>query len=175
MVPSSSNSLESYNSSSFQLLTMMHQVEHMTGNVSCYAILLRNTWGIVRFGNDQFAYFLAMRFDSGNITIKKGLLLRRMEHRSLKEIFTMIQRNLQALVIFVRTDRGTEFLNKTLNAFFKEEGIEIKTLPSNTERTALSKDENRTLVEVCFSKLMLFSICLAITALYTLLGRECAV
>ncbi|GJW40477.1 retrovirus-related pol polyprotein from transposon TNT 1-94 [Tanacetum coccineum] len=39
----------------------------------------------------------------------------------LKDFFTMIQRNLQALVIYVRTNRGTEFLNKTLNAFFKEE------------------------------------------------------
>ncbi|GJZ67383.1 retrovirus-related pol polyprotein from transposon TNT 1-94 [Tanacetum coccineum] len=42
----------------------------------------------------------------------------------LKDFLTMIQRNLQASVISVRTDRGTEFLNKTLNAFFKEEGIE---------------------------------------------------
>ncbi|GJR38316.1 retrovirus-related pol polyprotein from transposon TNT 1-94 [Tanacetum coccineum] len=42
----------------------------------------------------------------------------------LKDFLTMIQRNLQAPVISVRTDRGTEFLNKTLNAFFKEEGIE---------------------------------------------------
>nr|GEX90261.1 integrase, catalytic region, zinc finger, CCHC-type, peptidase aspartic, catalytic [Tanacetum cinerariifolium] len=39
----------------------------------------------------------------------------------LKEFLTMIQRNLQAPMITVRTDRGTEFLNKTLNAFFKEE------------------------------------------------------
>nr|GEW94937.1 retrovirus-related Pol polyprotein from transposon TNT 1-94 [Tanacetum cinerariifolium] len=45
----------------------------------------------------------------------------------LKDFLTMIQRNLQALVINVRTDRGTEFLNKTLNAFFKEEGIEHQT------------------------------------------------
>nr|GFA77696.1 hypothetical protein [Tanacetum cinerariifolium] len=36
----------------------------------------------------------------------------------LKEFLTMIQRNLQAPVITVRIDRGTEFLNKTLNAFF---------------------------------------------------------
>nr|GEY24941.1 retrovirus-related Pol polyprotein from transposon TNT 1-94 [Tanacetum cinerariifolium] len=45
----------------------------------------------------------------------------------LKDFLTMIQRNLQAPVINVRTDRGTEFLNKTLNAFFKEEGIEHQT------------------------------------------------
>ncbi|GJU44690.1 retrovirus-related pol polyprotein from transposon TNT 1-94 [Tanacetum coccineum] len=50
----------------------------------------------------------------------------------LKDFLTMIQRNLQALVISVRTDRGTEFLNKTLNAFFKEEGIEHQT---STPRT----------------------------------------
>ncbi|GJS98602.1 retrovirus-related pol polyprotein from transposon TNT 1-94 [Tanacetum coccineum] len=35
----------------------------------------------------------------------------------LKDFFTMIQRNLQSLVISVRTDRGTEFLNKTLKHF----------------------------------------------------------
>nr|GEW25294.1 hypothetical protein [Tanacetum cinerariifolium] len=45
----------------------------------------------------------------------------------LKEFLTMIQRNRQAPVITVRTDKGTEFLNKTLNAFFKEEGIEHQT------------------------------------------------
>nr|GFD28335.1 putative ribonuclease H-like domain-containing protein [Tanacetum cinerariifolium] len=45
----------------------------------------------------------------------------------LNDFLTMIQRNLQALVIIIRTDRGTEFLNKTFNAFFKEEGIEHQT------------------------------------------------
>ncbi|GJT82148.1 integrase, catalytic region, zinc finger, CCHC-type containing protein [Tanacetum coccineum] len=50
----------------------------------------------------------------------------------LKYFLTMIQRNLQALVISVSTDRGTEFLNKTLNAFFKEEGIEHQTYTPRT-------------------------------------------
>nr|GEU63379.1 retrotransposon protein, putative, unclassified [Tanacetum cinerariifolium] len=50
----------------------------------------------------------------------------------LKEFLTMIQRNLQAQVITVRTDRGTKFLNKTLNTFFKEEGFEHQT---STDRT----------------------------------------
>ncbi|GKB74451.1 retrovirus-related pol polyprotein from transposon TNT 1-94, partial [Tanacetum coccineum] len=45
----------------------------------------------------------------------------------LKDFLTMIQRNLQAQVISVCTDRGTEFLNKTLHAYFKEEGIEHQT------------------------------------------------
>ncbi|GJU72828.1 integrase, catalytic region, zinc finger, CCHC-type containing protein [Tanacetum coccineum] len=72
----------------------------------------------------------------------------------LKDFLTMIQRNLQAPVISVRTDRGTEFLNKTLNAFFKEEGIEHQTsTPRTPERTALSKDKTALLLrllERCF-------------------------
>nr|GEY33960.1 hypothetical protein [Tanacetum cinerariifolium] len=50
----------------------------------------------------------------------------------LKEFLTMIQRNLQAPVITVRIDRGIEFLNKTLNAFFKEEGIKHQTFTART-------------------------------------------
>ncbi|GJX98959.1 retrovirus-related pol polyprotein from transposon TNT 1-94 [Tanacetum coccineum] len=49
----------------------------------------------------------------------------------LKDFLMMIQRNLQAQVISVRTDRGTEFLNKTLHAYFKEEGIEHQTSHSS--------------------------------------------
>ncbi|GKB28354.1 retrovirus-related pol polyprotein from transposon TNT 1-94 [Tanacetum coccineum] len=49
-----------------------------------------------------------------------------------KKYILMIQRNLQAPVISVRTDRGTEFLNKTLNAFFKQEGIEHQTSTART-------------------------------------------
>nr|GEV58936.1 retrovirus-related Pol polyprotein from transposon TNT 1-94 [Tanacetum cinerariifolium] len=52
----------------------------------------------------------------------------------LKDFLMMIQRNLQALVISVRTDRGTEFLNKTLHAFFKEEGIGHQTSTPRTPK-----------------------------------------
>nr|GEX94096.1 putative ribonuclease H-like domain-containing protein [Tanacetum cinerariifolium] len=66
----------------------------------------------------------------------------------LKDFLTMIQRNLQASVITVRTDKGTEFLNKTLNAFFKEEGIEHQTSTAQTpEQNGIVKRRNRTLVE----------------------------
>nr|GEU96646.1 retrovirus-related Pol polyprotein from transposon TNT 1-94 [Tanacetum cinerariifolium] len=41
----------------------------------------------------------------------------------LKDFLKMIQQSLQAQVIIVRTDRVTKFLNKTLYAYFKEEGI----------------------------------------------------
>nr|GEW41425.1 hypothetical protein [Tanacetum cinerariifolium] len=66
----------------------------------------------------------------------------------LKEFLTMIQRNLQAPVITVRTDRGTKFLNKTLNAFFKEEEIEHQTSAARTpEQNGVVERRNRTLVE----------------------------
>ncbi|GJT15939.1 retrovirus-related pol polyprotein from transposon TNT 1-94, partial [Tanacetum coccineum] len=92
----------------------------------------------------------------------------------LKDFLTMIQRNLQALVISVRTDRGTEFLNKTLNAFFKEEGIEHQTsTPRTPEQNGIVERQNRTLVEAArtmlsASKLPLFFWAEAITtACYT--------
>ncbi|GJV93528.1 retrovirus-related pol polyprotein from transposon TNT 1-94 [Tanacetum coccineum] len=80
----------------------------------------------------------------------------------LKDFLTMIQRNLQAPVISVRTDRGTEFLNKTLHAFFKEEGIEHQTsTPRTPEQNGVVERRNRTLVEAArtmlsASKLPLF-------------------
>nr|GEV97600.1 hypothetical protein [Tanacetum cinerariifolium] len=59
----------------------------------------------------------------------------------LKDFLTMIQRNLQALVITVRTNRGTEFLNKTLNAFFKKKELSIKLLLlEHLNRTASDYD-----------------------------------
>ncbi|GJZ22984.1 retrovirus-related pol polyprotein from transposon TNT 1-94 [Tanacetum coccineum] len=86
----------------------------------------------------------------------------------------MIQRNLQAPVILVRTDRGTEFLNKTLNAFFKEEGIKHQTsTPRTPEQNGVVERQNRTLVEAArtmlsASKLPLFFWAEAIaTAFYT--------
>ncbi|GJR04600.1 putative ribonuclease H-like domain-containing protein [Tanacetum coccineum] len=66
----------------------------------------------------------------------------------LKDFLMMIQRNLQAQVITVRTDRGTEFLNKTLHAYFKEEGIEHQTsTPRTPKQNGVVKRRNRTLVE----------------------------
>nr|GEZ44509.1 putative LRR receptor-like protein kinase [Tanacetum cinerariifolium] len=92
----------------------------------------------------------------------------------LKEFLMMIQRNLQALVITVRTDRGTELLNKTLNAFFKGERIEHQTSTAQTpKQNGIVKRRNRTLVKAArtmlsASKLPLFFWAEAIaTACYT--------
>ncbi|GJW90183.1 retrovirus-related pol polyprotein from transposon TNT 1-94 [Tanacetum coccineum] len=92
----------------------------------------------------------------------------------LKNFITMIQRNLQALVISVRTDRGTELLNNTLHAFFKEEGIEHQTsTPRTPEQNGVIERRKCTLVEAACtmlstSKLPLFFWAEAIaTACYT--------
>ncbi|GJY79032.1 retrovirus-related pol polyprotein from transposon TNT 1-94 [Tanacetum coccineum] len=84
----------------------------------------------------------------------------------------MIQRNLQAQVITVLIDRGTEFLNKTLHAYFKEEGIEHQTsTPRTPEQNGVVKRQNHTLVEVArtmlsASKLPLFFCAEAIASDY---------
>ncbi|GJR38794.1 retrovirus-related pol polyprotein from transposon TNT 1-94, partial [Tanacetum coccineum] len=80
----------------------------------------------------------------------------------IKDFLKMIQQNLQAPLIYVRTDRGIEFLNKTLHAYFKEEGIEHQTsTPRTPEQNDVIERRNHTLVEAArmmlsASKLPLF-------------------
>ncbi|GJV24454.1 retrovirus-related pol polyprotein from transposon TNT 1-94 [Tanacetum coccineum] len=64
---------------------------------------------------------------------------------------------LSSPLISVRTNRGTEFLNKTLNAFFKEEGIEHQTsTPRTPKQNGVVEDETALLLrllERCFQLL----------------------
>nr|GEX92030.1 hypothetical protein [Tanacetum cinerariifolium] len=92
----------------------------------------------------------------------------------LKDFLKMIQRNLQAQVITIRTDRGTKFLNKTLHTYFKEEGIEHQTsTPRTPVQNGVVKRRICTLIEAArtmlsASKIPLFFWAEAIaTACYT--------
>nr|GEW67774.1 retrovirus-related Pol polyprotein from transposon TNT 1-94 [Tanacetum cinerariifolium] len=77
----------------------------------------------------------------------------------LKEFLMMIQRNLQALVNTARTDRGTKFLNKTLHAFFKEEGIEHQTSTAQTpKQNGVVERQNRTPVEAARTMLLVLKL-----------------
>nr|GFB48111.1 retrovirus-related Pol polyprotein from transposon TNT 1-94 [Tanacetum cinerariifolium] len=59
----------------------------------------------------------------------------------------LVQRGLQAQVRVVRTDKGTEFLNQTLNAYFSVEGILHQTSVARTpEQNGVVERRNRTLV-----------------------------
>ncbi|GJX80338.1 retrovirus-related pol polyprotein from transposon TNT 1-94 [Tanacetum coccineum] len=77
----------------------------------------------------------------------------------LKDFLKMIQRKLQAQVITVRIDRGTEFLNKTLPTYFKEEGIEQQTSTTRTlEHNGVVKRRDRTLVEASRTMLSAYKL-----------------
>ncbi|GJX53776.1 retrovirus-related pol polyprotein from transposon TNT 1-94 [Tanacetum coccineum] len=122
-----------------------------------------------------------LNFDYINLLSKKDVIyldffLRTKDEAPevLKDFLKMIQRKLQAQVISVRTNRGTKFLNKTLHAYFKEEGIEHQILtPRTPEQNGVIKSQNCTLVEAArtmlsASKLPLFFWAEAIaTACYT--------
>nr|GFC12118.1 putative ribonuclease H-like domain-containing protein [Tanacetum cinerariifolium] len=66
----------------------------------------------------------------------------------LIDFLRLIQRGLQAQVRVVRTDKGTEFLNQTLHAYFAAEGIKHQTSVARTpEQNGIFERRNRTLVE----------------------------
>nr|GFA86445.1 Gag-Pol polyprotein [Tanacetum cinerariifolium] len=66
----------------------------------------------------------------------------------LIDFLRLIQRGLQAQVRVVQTDKGTEFLNQTLHAYFAAEGIQHQTSVARTpEQNGVVERQNRTLVE----------------------------
>ncbi|GKA07354.1 retrovirus-related pol polyprotein from transposon TNT 1-94 [Tanacetum coccineum] len=66
----------------------------------------------------------------------------------LIDFLTLVQRGLHAHVTTVRTDKGTEFLNKTLHAYFAKEGIRHETSTTQTpKQNGVVERRNRTLVE----------------------------
>nr|GEU88184.1 hypothetical protein [Tanacetum cinerariifolium] len=66
----------------------------------------------------------------------------------LSDFLRLVQRGLNAHVRTVRTNKGTEFLNKTLHAYFATEGIDHQTsVARTTEQNSIVERRNRTLVE----------------------------
>nr|GFD31496.1 retrovirus-related Pol polyprotein from transposon TNT 1-94 [Tanacetum cinerariifolium] len=66
----------------------------------------------------------------------------------LIDFLRLVQRELQAQVRVVRSDKGTEFLNQTLHAYFAAEGILHQTFVARTpEQNGIVERRNRTLVE----------------------------
>nr|GEY81485.1 retrovirus-related Pol polyprotein from transposon TNT 1-94 [Tanacetum cinerariifolium] len=66
----------------------------------------------------------------------------------LIDFLRLVQRGLHAQVRIVRTDKGTEFLNKTLHAYFASERILHQMSVAQTpEQNGIVKRRNRTLVE----------------------------
>nr|GEU73365.1 ribonuclease H-like domain-containing protein [Tanacetum cinerariifolium] len=66
----------------------------------------------------------------------------------LIDFLRLVQRGLDAQVRIVRTDKGTEFLNKTLHAYFASEGILHQTSIARTpKQNGIVERRNHTLVE----------------------------
>ncbi|GJR54627.1 retrovirus-related pol polyprotein from transposon TNT 1-94 [Tanacetum coccineum] len=103
--------------------------------------------GTVRFGNDQFAPILGYGdLIQGNVTIKRVYYVEGLNHNLSRLVNSvmlfggLLSGNLHIL--------GTEFLNKTLHAYFKEEGIKHQTSIARTpEQNDVVERRNRTLVE----------------------------
>nr|GEX33590.1 hypothetical protein [Tanacetum cinerariifolium] len=66
----------------------------------------------------------------------------------LIDFLRLVQRGLHTQVRIVRTDKGTEFLNKTLHAYFASEGIKHQMSVARTpKQNGVVERRNRTLVE----------------------------
>nr|GEX23406.1 putative ribonuclease H-like domain-containing protein [Tanacetum cinerariifolium] len=102
-----------------------------------------------------------LNFDTINLLSKNdivvGLLIYTWTHflrskdetpKVLIDFLRLVQRGLQAQVRIVRTDKGTEFLNQNLHAYFAAEGILHQTSVARTpKQNGVVERWNRTLVE----------------------------
>ncbi|GKB30708.1 retrovirus-related pol polyprotein from transposon TNT 1-94 [Tanacetum coccineum] len=94
---------------------------------------------------------------------------------AIEKFIVKTQRALNATVRFVRTDNGTEFVNKTLDGWFESVGISHETsVPWSPQQNGVVERRNRTLMEAArtmliFVKAPLFLWAEAVaTACYTL-------
>ncbi|GJW55433.1 retrovirus-related pol polyprotein from transposon TNT 1-94 [Tanacetum coccineum] len=80
----------------------------------------------------------------------------------IEKFIVKTQRALNATVRFVRTDNGTEFVNKTLDGWFESVGISHETsVPRSPQQNGVVERRNRTLMEAArtmliFSKAPMF-------------------
>ncbi|GKE22972.1 retrovirus-related pol polyprotein from transposon TNT 1-94, partial [Tanacetum coccineum] len=93
-------------------------------------------------------YVLVIIDDYSRYTLTHFLRSKDETPEVLIDFLELVQRGLHAQVRTVRTDKGTELLNKTLHAYFAQEGIEHQTSTDRTpEENGVVKRQNRTLVE----------------------------
>nr|GFB96260.1 integrase, catalytic region, zinc finger, CCHC-type, peptidase aspartic, catalytic [Tanacetum cinerariifolium] len=130
--------------------------KHMTGNLKLLINFVEKFLGTIKFGNDQITPILGYGdLVQGAVTIKRvyyveGLrkllsgsqriyldsFLRSKDEtpKVLIDFLRLVQRGLQAQVGVVQTDKGTEFLNQTLHAYFAAEGIQHQTSIARTPK-----------------------------------------
>nr|GFA10676.1 hypothetical protein [Tanacetum cinerariifolium] len=149
--------------------------KHMTGNLKLLINFVEKFLGTVKFRNDQIAPILGYgNLVQGAVMIKRVYYVEGLNHNLfsvvqfydadlevafqkskdetpevLIDFLRLVQRGLHAQIRIVRTDKGTEFLNKTLHAYFASEGILHQTSIARTpEQNGVVERRNPTLVEV---------------------------
>nr|GEW97146.1 hypothetical protein [Tanacetum cinerariifolium] len=93
-------------------------------------------------------YMLVIMDDYSRYTWTYFLRFKDETSEVLIDFLRLVQRGLQAQVRVVRSDKGTEFLNQTLHAYFPAEGIQHQTSVARTpEQNGVVERRNRTLGE----------------------------
>nr|GEU59793.1 copia protein [Tanacetum cinerariifolium] len=85
-----------------------------------------------------------LNFDTINLLSKNDIVVCGSKDETpevLIDFLRLVQRGLQAQVRVVRTDKGTEFLNQTLHAYFAAEGILYQTDGENLDKMKEKGDE----------------------------------
>ncbi|GJU53850.1 retrovirus-related pol polyprotein from transposon TNT 1-94 [Tanacetum coccineum] len=79
----------------------------------------------------------------------------RLNTQVIEKFIVKTQRALNATVRFVRTDNGTEFVNKTLDGWFESVGISHETsVPRSPQQNGVVERRNRTLMEAARTMLI---------------------
>nr|GFA77525.1 retrovirus-related Pol polyprotein from transposon TNT 1-94 [Tanacetum cinerariifolium] len=117
----------------------------MKGNLKLLINFVEKFLGTVKFENDQIAPILGY----GDLIYLDSFLRSKDETpKVLIDFLRLVQRGLHAQVRIVQTDKGMEFLNKTLHAYFASEGIIHQTSVARTrEQNGVVERWNGTLVE----------------------------
>nr|GFB33208.1 Gag-Pol polyprotein [Tanacetum cinerariifolium] len=133
----------------------------MTGNLKLLINFVEKFLGTVKFRNDQISPILGYEdLVQGAVTIKRVYYVEGLNYNLfsvgsrgtylyfitlqdtsspnqicvMAKATSLVQRGLHAQVKTVRTDKGTEFLNKTLHAYFAAEGINHQTDGENLDK-----------------------------------------
>nr|GFB08937.1 putative ribonuclease H-like domain-containing protein [Tanacetum cinerariifolium] len=119
-------------------------------------------------------YILVTVDDYSRLTWVKFFRLKDETPEVVIKFLQQIQVGLNKTVRYIRTDNGTEFINKALTGYYERVGIfHQKTIPKTPQQNGVLEGQNRTLVEVArtmliFSKALMFLWAEAVaTACYT--------
>ncbi|GKD58213.1 gag-pol polyprotein [Tanacetum coccineum] len=135
----------------------------MTGDRSRLRNFLKKFIGTVRFGNIHFGAIMGYGdYVIGDSVISRFLISKDETPEVVIKFLKQIQVGLDKTVRYIRTDNGTEFVNKDLTEYYERVGIFYQKIVLRTpQQNDIVKKQNRTLVEAArtmliFSKASMF-------------------